>query len=246
MMARRPPAPHRRIRAARPWVEHVDPWARSHRSELMWRLARLLVGLVVGLLAGLVASAASLAAQDAPPVELAVRDDGSLAVEVGDLFSDGRLRQALHEGLPLRLRMEATLWRDGLFDQQVQSERWQASLFFDPVMQRYIMRIGDREPIQASRLDEATQALRSALEFTLKPVDRGRYYYLATFEVETLSLSDLEELERWLRGELPSSIEEGGGLDGAITRGLGRILVRALGLPTRRIQLRSTAFDVDP
>ena len=159
MMARRPPAPHRRIRAARPWVEHVDPWARSHRSELMWRLARLLVGLV--------ASAASLAAQDAPPVELAVRDDGSLAVEVGDLFSDGRLRQALHEGLPLRLRMEATLWRDGLFDQQVQSERWQASLFFDPVMQRYIMRIGDREPIQASRLDEATmEALRS-----VAPVD---------------------------------------------------------------------------
>lgn len=182
-----------------------------------------------------------------PPVSISVRDgDGSLAIELGDLFSDGRLRQALHEGLPLRLRVEAALWRDGFFDSQVDQGRWTASLLWDPIVAQYLVQADAGEPVEARSLAEATALLQAAVDRTLQPSEPGRYYYLTTIEVETLSLSDLEELERWLRGELSPAVGGEGDLDGALTRGIGRVLVRALGLPTRSIRLRSEVFEHRP
>lgn len=205
-------------------------------------------GVVVMLLATALQGAPALQAQEPdPPVEVSVRDrDGSLEIKLGNLFSDGRLRQALHEGLPLRLRVEAALWRDGFFDSQVDQGRWSASLLWDPVIGHYWVQSGADEAVEATSLPEATAQLQSSFDRTLQPREPGRYYYLTTVEVETLSLSDLEELERWLRGELSPAVGGGGDLDGALTRGLGRILVRALGLPTRSVRLRSEVFDYQP
>ena len=46
-------------------------------------------------------------------------------------------------------------------------------------------------------------AARTAVEGLYRPEVRpsrpGRYYYIATVEVETLSVSDLAELQQWLR-----------------------------------------------
>jgi len=44
-------------------------------------------------------------------VTLAVDDStGALSVRVGDILSDGGLRDALHSGLPLRILFEVELW----------------------------------------------------------------------------------------------------------------------------------------
>jgi hypothetical protein len=62
-------------------------------------------------------------------------------------------------------------------------------------------------------------------------------------EIETLSLSDLEELRRWLQGDLAPSMAGGEPVGSAVGRGVRRIFVRALGLPTQRIEARSAAFN---
>jgi hypothetical protein len=61
-------------------------------------------------------------------------------------------------------------------------------------------------------------------------------------EVETLSLSDLEELRHWLQGDLGPAMDRNNELGSALGRGLRRILVRALGLPMQRFEARTQVF----
>lgn len=169
---------------------------------------------------------------------------GALEMELGDLFDDGRLRQAIHRGLPLRVAVTAELWRDRFFDTEEESAEWRASVLWDPVAERYRVGVGADEPVDAASLDAVSAVLQERFSLPIRPGEDGRYYYLATIEMETLSLSDLEELQRWLGGELAPAVRGEGDVDGAVSRGMRRLLVRALGLPTRRLRLRSPTFEV--
>ncbi|HEU0051954.1 MAG TPA: hypothetical protein VFQ39_02210, partial [Longimicrobium sp.] len=77
----------------------------------------------------------------------------------------------------------------------------------------------------------------------MRPERAGRYYYLARLEVETLSLSDLEELRRWLRGEARPAVAGEKPVGRAVERGLKRFFVRLLGLPARRYEARTHVFN---
>lgn len=184
-------------------------------------------------------------AQEEAPVRLAVTPgSGALEMELGDLFDDGRIRQAIHRGLPLRISVRAELWRDRLFDTEEESGEWRASVLWDPVLQHYRVRVADAEPVDVATLEVVSGVLQNGFVLPILPDEAGRYYYLATVEMETLSLSDLEELQRWLGGDLAPAVRGEGDVDGAVARGMRRLLVRALGLPTRRLRLRSPTFEV--
>jgi hypothetical protein len=60
--------------------------------------------------------------------------------------------------------------------------------------------------------------------------------------VETLSLDELDELRRWLRGEARPA--EAGRPPRGVERGVRRIFVRLLGLPSRRYEARTAIFRV--
>ena len=51
-------------------------------------------------------------------------------------------------------------------------------------------------------LDALSAALAFAYQVNVRPGERGRYYYAASLELSTLSDSDLDELERFLEGDL--------------------------------------------
>ena len=91
-------------------------------------------------------------------------------------------------------------------------------------------------------------AVRSAVEGSytpaLRPARQGRYYYTALLELETLTLSDLAELERWLKGELQPAVSGDGSVPSAVGQGVKRLLVRVLRLPARRFEARSGWFRV--
>ena len=192
------------------------------------------------------ALAQPLAAQESLPLRMSVDSaSGAPRFELNDLFDDPGLRQALHEGLPLRLSLNVALWRDRFFDSQVASDTWSARLLWDELSRTYLVSVESSDPTAARDLAEAGDQLQQAIAVDVRPREAGRHYYLVDFEVETLSLSDIEELERWLRGEVtPGPDDAGGGdVDGALARGVQRLLVRALGLPTRRLRLRSETFE---
>ena len=149
------------------------------------------------------------------------------------------------DGFPLRVRVDVELWRDGFFDSEVGSEEWRASILYDPVSLDYDVQIADGGPNEFDTLEDARTHLQSAFALDLRPDRPGRYYYLAVVELETLSLSDLDELRRWLDGDLRPAVGGDTGVDGAVTQGVRRLFVRALGLPTQRVRLRTEAFTFE-
>lgn len=186
-------------------------------------------------------------AQEREPVRLsATPENGELTIEIGSLLEGGNLARALHSGLPLRIRMVAELWKDGFFDSQVGRAEWRALVLYDPLERRYRVAVGARGDAEASleTLQEVSRALEEGFQMPVRPSESGRYYYLGTLEVQTLSLSDLEELSRWLRGDLAAAVAGERQMDQAVGRGLARMLVRMLGMPTERVRVRTEKFDV--
>lgn len=192
------------------------------------------------------AAFAATAAHTAAQAPLAVVVEGRAPhVLVGDVLDDRALRDAVRSGLPLRMRFRVELWRDTWFDDLVEQTAWTSVLAYEPLEQRYLATApGSDSVARFAGYDEARAALETAYTPSMGPASGGTYYYLVYLEIETLSLSDLDELERWLRGELQPAVRGGRSVTGAIGTGLKRLLVRVLGLPARRYEARSEPFRV--
>jgi hypothetical protein len=193
--------------------------------------------------------ALSVEAQDEVPLRFnIVPETGEAAVEVAYLLEDPGLLEAIHSGLPLRIRILTQLWKDGFFDDVKGRYEWRASVMYDPLTRRYRVQTGTEEGVvhEVNTLEEARQTLQLTLDIPIIPSEEGRYYYEADVEMETLSLSDFEELQRWLQGELAPAVARDEDVQGAMARGVRRLLVRMLGLPARRFRVRSPTFEVDP
>jgi hypothetical protein len=190
--------------------------------------------------------AAPAAAQSSAPLAVSV---GGASVRwrptvrmTGVLRDDG-LRDALQNGLPLRFHMRVELWlKAEPFDQLVGVQEVSRALLRAPLGEGYTVDDG-RVQRRYSSLTSAQSALQAALAPTLHPRTGGRHYYLVRLNVETLSLDELDDLRRWLRGEArpPSEI---GRQPRGVERGVRRIFVRLLGLPSRRYEARTAIFRV--
>lgn len=196
---------------------------------------------LVALIALLLALPPTLTGQAAPRFAVQAGQNGGVRVQTGSLLEDGGLRGALESGLPLRFHLRVELWRKGFFDRLSGAGEVDLALVQDPLDGVYVVDDGRREQ-RFPALESAVASLQRALAPTLQPTRAGRYYYLATLEVETLSLSDLDELRRWLRGEVQPAVEGRSSPARAVERGLGRLFVRVIGLPSRKYEDRSATF----
>lgn len=167
-------------------------------------------------------------------------------LRVRDVLADDELEDAIRSGLPLRLRFRVELWRDAVFDDLISTEQWTAVLTFDPLSELYVVRTRADAPRARAFTDfaAARAIVETSYAVSLRPQRRGRYYYTGSVDVETLSLSDLEELERWLKGELQPAVSGDRSLPGAIGQGARRLFIRVLSLPERRLEARSERFRV--
>ena len=165
-------------------------------------------------------------------------------LRLGDVLSDHELENAVRSGLPIRLRFRAELWRDEFIDDEIGAEEWSIVLTFDPLSELYIVRA--RSTPGSAKVYTNYAAARTAVEvayaLTLRPSREGRYYYTGSVDVETLSLSDLDELERWLKGELQPAVTGDRSIPGALGQGARRLFMRVLSLPERRFEARSDRF----
>ncbi|CAN5679646.1 hypothetical protein BH23GEM11_BH23GEM11_08280 [soil metagenome] len=173
-----------------------------------------------------------------------VEPGGGPRVTLGPVLTSEGVRSSLESGLPVRIRVVTELWRDRTFDALEGRHEWRATVRLDPLTGRYLLDTSQGEAAEAATAVAARNFLQNRLVPPLAPGRNGRFYYIAKIEVETLSLSDLDELRRWLRGDMGASVggqEETGSLLG---RGLRRLLVRALGLPVQRYETRTPAFVI--
>ncbi|HUG39344.1 MAG TPA: DUF4390 domain-containing protein [Longimicrobiales bacterium] len=202
-------------------------------------------GALLGSAALVLAGVRPLHAQATPLRVVVDAASGSPHIAVGPVLADPALHEAVRSGLPLRLRFTVELWKDEWFDDLAGQQDWSAVLAYEPLERLYLA--GDENADALGRFsayDDARAVIERVWSPPLRPSRRGRYYYLVTLEVETLSLSDLDELERWLGGELEPAVRGGGSVTGAVGQGVKRLLIRILDLPARRYIARSERFDL--
>lgn len=193
-------------------------------------------------LAAAIAGPPTIAHAQAPPLAVGV-EEGVPRLAVGEVLAESALEDALRSGLPLRLQFRLELWRDRLFDELVDHAEWTLILVFEPLDDRFLVgRTGTDGVTAYGSLAEARAAVETTYTPALRPRRSGRYYYLAALEIESLSLSDLEELGHWLRGELGPAVGGRGSVAGALGTGVRRLIIRVLDLPARQYQARSGRF----
>ncbi|NIR42707.1 MAG: hypothetical protein GWN99_02430 [Gemmatimonadetes bacterium] len=170
------------------------------------------------------------------------------AVRPVDLLSDSALIRPLISGLPLRFHFVVELWHDKFFaDGLVDRATWSLILFQEPLSGEYRMTYS-WDPQAEDWFISLTDAAAALERWYRTPLQApggggGTYYYEASLEVEILSLGDLDELEHWLRGEVGSGDEPGGGgVFGALGRGVKRLFIRLIGLSARKYGARSEPF----
>jgi len=163
------------------------------------------------------------------------------------VLSDPALEEAARSGLPLRLRLRVELWRDGFFDSLEGGRSVTTVLVYEPLSDQFVVRTesGDSEPRRFRSFSDARAAVEGSYALDLSPTRRGTFYYTAVLELETLSLSDLQELERWLKGELQPAVSGDRSVPGAVGEGVKRLFIRVLRLPARRYEARSERFRID-
>jgi len=196
-------------------------------------------------LLGAALAAGPARAQDRP-VTLAVAGaagEWRPVVRMQGVLRDAALLDALRSGLPLRFHFRVELWRRGSVDRLVTARENARAMLRSPLDEGYLLDDGRTQRAFAT-VGECETALERAFQPPLRPTARGRYYYIAVMNVETLSMSDLEELRRWVRGEARPAVAGSKPVGHAVETGVRRFFVRLLGLPTRRYDVRTDVFEV--
>ncbi len=217
-----------------------------------WRL-RGQWPLVVPALLATIALAGPAAAQAVPrldvvlPAQNALLRDGP-TLRGSNLLADSQLRDLVRNGFPARFSFRVELWSaGGFFNSLEASTAWDVIVRYDPLERVYeVVRIAGDRAVALGKFQDvvgAGDAVNRAVRVPLNAPSRSRYYYAATVDVEVLSLTDLDELERWLRGELRPAVRGKRNPGTAVTRGVRTLVVRLLGGTKRHIEGRSPTFE---
>jgi hypothetical protein len=164
------------------------------------------------------------------------------------LLADGKFVGLMRSGFPLRLHYGLELWRvrTSWFDQFIREVSWDAVARHDPLADDFVLIRQGGSVSRYATADELAHALEIPYTVTLQPSPSSpaRYYYLARLEVTTLNDTDLQELTRWLSGDVGPAVSGEGNLGQALARGAQRVLVRLAGLPRQRLEARSPTIRI--
>lgn len=172
--------------------------------------------------------------------------DGPL-VRVVNVLDEREMRDLLGHGFPVRIHYRAELWTlGGWFNELRATREWDVVVRQDALSKAYeVARIVDDQVTFLGRfatLDAASEAAERPFRVAVTPPRGRRAYYNVVVDVEALSLSDLDEVERWLRGELRPAVQGRRSPGTAIGRGVKVLTERLLGGQTRHYEVRSETF----
>lgn len=180
-----------------------------------------------------------------PEPALTVTRDGSVArVQAFGLLDDGKFVELMRSGFPLRLHFRLELWKDrsGWFDRYITGVDWDAVARDDPLAEEFVLIRTGGTVTRYNTTEDLAQALAVPYRVTLETSGGGRFYLIARLDVTTLNDTDLEELTRWLRGDVTPAVSGRENLGQALAHGAQRALVRIAGLPTLTLDARSDEF----
>jgi hypothetical protein len=204
--------------------------------------------LAIGLL-----SASALGAQKKVRVDVVLPAESAWAdeppaVSSAGLLSDGSMRDLLSNGFPARLHYRLERWASGRwFDDLKATFDWDVIVKYDVLGKKYqVVRVVNKKAELLGDFpgaDEAENAAEGPYRPAISLPSKGqRGYYNLLLDVETLSLSDLDEVERWLRGELKPAVSGKKNPGTALGRGVRTLVLRLLGGEKRHYEARTGKF----
>ena len=198
----------------------------------------------------LLIAAAPLRAQRGPAVHVDLSSTLTPMVSVTHVLDDRQLQELMRNGFGVELHFRLELWRTGgLFNDLERSTKWDVLVQSDPSASRQIFRVRRSDSTQTEdfgrvpSLDSAQALLARPYAVRLPPGRPGvRYYYNVVLDVESLNASDLNELERWLHGDVQPAVRGRSNPLSALKNGIGRLMSRALGGTKRSYEATSPTF----
>jgi hypothetical protein len=182
-----------------------------------------------------------------PPPQTTWADEAP-SVGSGGLLADAAMRDLLANGFPARLHYRLERWASGRwFDDLKAAFEWDVILKYDVLGKKYqVVRVVNNKPQSLGEfqaVEDAEKAVEAPYKAGISLPRKGqRSYYNLLLDVETLSLSDLDEVNRWLRGELKPAVSGKKNPGTAVGRGVRTIIVRLLGGEKRHYEARTGAF----
>jgi hypothetical protein len=174
-----------------------------------------------------------------------------MTVRLRNAVDGGRFEELLRNGFDVRVHLRAELWKSGRFFNDVVSQaEWDLILHFDQFDQTFdVARVDDAGKVAPlgtyRRLVDAKAALALPhAPAVARPLPGLRHYYSVQADIETLDLRDLDEVSRWLRGELAPAVQGRKNPGTALTRGVRTLVSRVMGGEVRRLEARSPRFRV--
>lgn len=206
---------------------------------------RRVIGLV--LLLGSPALAQQRPALDLQLAPAGARNEGP-TVSANRVLDDQHVRELLSSSFPAELHFRLELWRmGGVFNEPESATAWDIRVQYDPYSQRY--RVARRHNTEIrdlgsfGSLADAQAEVEKPFRVPLTATHAGqRYYYSAVLDVQLLQVSDLDEMQSWLRGDLQPAVHGKGNVLSAFKNGLGRLLSRILGGEKRTYKQQSPIF----
>ena len=188
-----------------------------------------------------------------PQLQIVLPDRSELATEAPSvrsvsLLSDEAMRNLLVNGFPARLHYRMERWASGgWFDDIKATAEWDVVVKYDALGKQYhVFRAVANRALELGSyptLVDAEEMVNTAFRAPISPAKRGqRTYYNLVLEIETLSLTELDEVEQWLRGEVKPAVRGKKNPGTAVSRGVRTLVVRLLGGEKRRYEARSGAF----
>ncbi|MEP7088164.1 MAG: hypothetical protein ABI884_12740 [Gemmatimonadota bacterium] len=173
---------------------------------------------------------------------------GAPTVKSVRIFSDREIREMLHSGFPARLHYRLELWgAAGFFDDLKRQVEWDVIVRYNPLKRRYTATRIEGEKVTSlgsfDRLDpiEAVLSQPTQPAFAL-PDGHDKYYYNLVLDVQMLSVSDLDEVEHWLKGDLGPAVHGEKNPGTAIGQGAKTLITKLLGGQDKHYEARTKIF----
>lgn len=185
-------------------------------------------------------------AQGPPRVEITPSSSPAApTVSLREVLAEKPFDELLRNGFPARLHLRAELWTIGRwFDDLFARDEWDVIVSYDLIERTYDVarysRTGKSPLGSYSTFSDARAASELAYTPELRVPNRGRRGYIVVqVDAQTVAMSDLNEVQRWLRGEVQPAVQGRRNPGGALGTGVRTLVTRLLGGEVRHLEARS-------
>jgi hypothetical protein len=204
----------------------------------------------------LLGGSALRAQQREPTLEIRLPAADQLAsvgplVIASDMLASPRSREPLAAGFPAHFHFLVTLWSErGFLGNQIERRaEYDVIVSYSPMAKKYqVVQIVNDRPLSLGNFDRVEDADGAIARPTRVPIvpmrSKKRMYYRVTLDVSIVGASDLDEVNRWLKGEFEPAIHGERNPGTALTRSLRMLTSRLLGGESREFDATTKVFQL--